>query len=128
MPQGGELSTEQISLIRQWIAEGANEVATSRELVTDLPDGFKLNSNYPNPFNPNTNISFEVPEAVSYQIKVFGIHGALIDEVAGNVSAGVNNIALDFRSQSSGTYFYQVIAITNGKKYLLGSDKMTLVK
>lgn len=128
MPQGGALSSEQIGLIRQWIAEGANEVATSSEILTDLPEGFKLNSNYPNPFNPSTTISFEVPEAVSYQVKVFGAHGGLIHEVAGNVSAGINNVTLDFRNQSSGTYFYKVIAITKGQKYLLGSDKMTLVK
>jgi hypothetical protein len=128
MPQGGTLSSEQIGLIRQWIAEGANEVVTSSELLTDLPEGFKLNRNYPNPFNPTTNISFEVPEAVSYQIKVFGTHGALVEEVAGNASAGISNITLDFRNQPSGTYFYQVIAITQGQKYLMGSDKMTLVK
>ncbi|MAL16946.1 MAG: hypothetical protein CL670_07815 [Balneola sp.] len=128
MPQGGALSADQISLIRQWISEGANEVATSGEFVTDLPEGFKLNSNYPNPFNPTTNISFEVPEAISYQVKVYGAQGALVEEIAGNASAGKSSIKLDFRNQPSGIYFYQVIAITSGQRYLLGSDKMTLVK
>jgi len=128
MPQGGSLTAGQVSLIRQWISEGANEVATSGELITNLPEGFKLNSNYPNPFNPTTNISFEVPEAVSYQVKVYGAQGALVEEIAGNASAGKSSIQLDFRNQPSGIYFYQVIAIAKGQKYLIGSDKMTLVK
>lgn len=129
MPQGGSpLTDEQIGLIRQWISEGANEVPTSNEVITALPDGFKLKGNYPNPFNPNTNISFEVPEAVSYQLKVYTAHGALVEEIAGNASAGETSIQVSFNNQPSGIYFYQLIAITGNGRYLLGSQKMTLVK
>ncbi len=129
MPQGGEpLSEEEISLIRQWISEGANEVPTSNELMTELPDGFKLKGNYPNPFNPTTNISFEVPEAVSYQVKVYTAHGALVEEIAGNASAGQTSVPVSFNDLPSGVYIYQVIALTANQKYLLGTERMTLVK
>ena len=128
MPQGGSLSDEQINLIRQWITEGANEVPTSNEIVTELPDGFKLNGNYPNPFNPSTNINFSVPEAVSYQLKIFTVHGALVEEITGNASAGETSVQVSFTNQPSGIYFYQLIAVTGDERYLLGSEKMTLVK
>lgn len=129
MPQGGPfLSDDEINLIRTWISEGANEVPTSNELISELPDGFKLNGNYPNPFNPSTIISFEVPEAVSYQVKIYTAHGALVEEIAGNAAAGKASVQLSFNDQPSGIYFYRVIAITANQKYLLGSEKMTLVK
>lgn len=129
MPQGGPfLSTDEIDLIRQWISEGANEVPTSNEVITELPEGFKLNGNYPNPFNPTTNITFEVPKAVSYQLKIYTAHGALVQEVAGNATAGETSVQVSFSNQPSGIYFYQLIAITGEQRYLLGSQKMTLVK
>ncbi|MGN8225748.1 T9SS type A sorting domain-containing protein [Gracilimonas sp. BCB1] len=128
MPQGGALSEEQISLIRQWIAEGANEVPTSNEVIAGLPEGFELKGNYPNPFNPSTSIRFQVPEAVSYQLKIYTAHGALVEEIAGNASAGESSIPVSFTNQPSGIYFYQLIAITASERYLLGSEKMTLVK
>lgn len=129
MPQGGPyLSDNEINLIRTWISEGASEVPTSNELISELPDGFKLNGNYPNPFNPSTNISFEVPEAVSYQVKIYTVHGALVEEIAGNAGAGKTSVQVSFNNQPSGIYFYRLIAITGSQKYLLGSEKMTLVK
>ncbi|WP_421773530.1 T9SS type A sorting domain-containing protein [Gracilimonas sp.] len=128
MPQGGALSDEQISLIRQWIAEGANEVPTSNEVIAELPEGFELKGNYPNPFNPSTNIRFQVPEAVTYQLKIYTAHGALVEEIAGNASAGETSVPVSFRNQPSGIYFYQLVAITANERYLLGSEKMTLVK
>ena len=128
MPQGGALSDEQISLIRQWITEGANEVATSKELIAGLPDGFILKGNYPNPFNPSTNISFEVPSAVSYQLKVYTAHGALVEEIVGNAAAGVTSVKVDFNNRPSGIYIYQLIVIQGDQRYMMGSQKMTLVK
>lgn len=128
MPQGGALSEAQISLIRQWITEGANEVATSNEFVAELPNGFSLKENYPNPFNPSTNIAFEVPEAVSYQIQIFSTNGALVEEVAGNTSAGSVSVRVALNNQPSGVYFYQVKVTAGNNKFLLGSEKMTLIK
>jgi hypothetical protein len=128
MPQGGTLSDEQISLIRQWIAEGASEVPTSGEVTTELPEGFELRGNYPNPFNPSTNIIFRVPEAVSYQLEIYTVHGVLVEEVAGNAFAGETSVAVSFSNQPSGIYFYQLVAITANERYLLGSEKMTLLK
>lgn len=129
MPQGGPfLTDDEINLIRTWIAEGAHETPVSNELITELPKGFKLNGNYPNPFNPTTTISFEVSEAVSYQVKIYTAHGALVEEIAGNASAGQLSVEVNFNNQPSGVYFYQVIAISANQRYLLGSEKMTLVK
>lgn len=128
MPQGGALSEAQITLIRTWISEGADEVASSNEYLTELPNGFSLKENYPNPFNPSTNIVFNVPEAVSYQIQIYASNGALVEELAGNASAGTVDVRVALGGQPSGVYFYQVKVSTAVNKYLLGSEKMTLIK
>lgn len=129
MPQGGPyLSQNEINLIRTWIEEGANETPVSNELIADLPDGFKLRGNYPNPFNPTTIVSFEVPEAVSFQIKIYTVHGALVEEIVGNAAPGEASVIIELNNQPSGVYFYQVIAASGNEKYLLGSERMTLVK
>ncbi len=129
MPQGRpSLSDDEINLIRTWIEEGANEVPVSNEVITDLPDGFKLNGNYPNPFNPTTMISFEVPRAVSYQVKLYTTHGALVEEISGNATAKEVSVRVDLNNQPSGVYFYQVVATDGNQKFLVGAERMTLVK
>lgn len=128
MPSGGSLSSDQINLIKQWIEEGASEVATSSELITELPKGFELKGNYPNPFNPATNISFELPQAATYEVKIYTAHGALIKKITGTAAVGTTNLRVDLNNQPSGIYLYQVTANTGNEKYLLGSKRMALIK
>ncbi|MEX0719600.1 MAG: T9SS type A sorting domain-containing protein [Balneolaceae bacterium] len=129
MPQTGNyLSSNEIDLIVTWINEGANEVPTSNELIANLPDGFELKGNYPNPFNPTTNILFEVPESASYTVSVYALHGALVTELAGKTSAGSVSVSVNFGDEPSGIYFYKVTASANNNRYLIGTGRMTLVK
>ncbi|MEX0609711.1 MAG: T9SS type A sorting domain-containing protein [Balneolaceae bacterium] len=130
MPQNGPpyLTSEEITLIRDWINEGANEVPTSNELITNLPEGFELKGSYPNPFNPTTTILFEVPESVKFTISVYSLSGALVKELAGNASPGSVEVAVNFANEPSGIYLYKVIATTNENKYLVGSGRMALIK
>lgn len=128
MPQGGSLSDEQINLIRQWISEGANATATSNEIVTESPDEFRLLGNYPNPFNPSTQIRFEIPQAASYTISIYSVHGMLIKEQAGTASAGEVGVTVDLTANPTGVYLYQITAFSNGVKHMVGTGQMTLIK
>ena len=81
-----------------------------------LPKAFSLAGNYPNPFNPTTTISFQVPESVngaqSVRIAVFDIRGRLLRElVNGEYSPGNYSVVWDGRDRNgntlaSGVYFY----------------------
>lgn len=130
MPQDGPpyLSDDEIALIVDWINEGANEMPTSNEQFTQLPDGYELKGNYPNPFNPSTTVSFEVPEAVNYTLKVYNIQGVLVKEYTGKHSAGSINLSVNFNADPSAIYFYKVLATADGNRYLIGTGKMTLIK
>lgn len=129
MPQGGpNLSDEQIELIRTWIAEGASEMPVSNEITQVIPDGFQLNINYPNPFNPQTVISFETPEQVQYRLEIYNSAGSLIQSMNGLTREGRNQVKVRMQNQPSGTYFYRVKIIRTGSSFWLSTQKMTLLK
>lgn len=128
MPQGGTLPDSSIALIRQWISEGANEVITSSEPEDFMPDGFRLIGNYPNPFNPSTEIRFEVPVSASYTITTYSIHGQLIAEQIGNASPGMVKATINMGNSPTGIYIYTVKAEFDGIQRLIGTGRMTLIK
>jgi hypothetical protein len=82
----------------------------------NLPSAHKLWRNYPNPFNPTTNIKFDIGESATVTIDVFNSKGmklvTLLDEVkaAGNHSIVWNGKDSGGKAVSSGVYFYQMRA------------------
>jgi flagellar hook assembly protein FlgD len=92
----------------------------SRELKTSMtarvaPTTFALNPAYPNPFNPFTNLSFVLPEAMNYNLRIYNVAGQLVRSYEGVGSASLNVVTWDGRDNagvevSSGVYFYKLIA------------------
>ena len=74
----------------------------------------QLNANYPNPFNPNTTISYFIPEVGKVNLKIFNINGELVRSFdMGTLSQGNYNVLWNARDNngvqvSCGTYFYQM--------------------
>ncbi len=128
MPTGGQLNQTEIDMIRLWISEGANEVATSNEINSQLPTSYRLLGNYPNPFNPSTQIQFELPESAQFTISIFSVHGQLLLEEVGFANAGVASISVDMQNNPTGVYLYQVSAVVNGQTNMIGTGRMTLIK
>jgi len=75
---------------------------------------FKLYDNYPNPFNPITNIEFSLDEGSFVTITIYDLVGNQIRTLANKfMEAGLNNITWDSRDEngnliSSGLYFYNL--------------------
>jgi hypothetical protein len=94
-----------------------------------IPKKFALYDNFPNPFNPTTQIAVDLPEAASTKITVWNIMGQKVATLhSGDLSAGHHVVNFDGRDQSgkqltSGMYFYRVTA---GKYNSI--KKMTLLK
>jgi hypothetical protein len=104
-------------------------ITTSDEDVkADIPTNFVLYSNFPNPFNPTTNIRFDLPEQANVKIQVVDVLGRQVMEVSeGRMSAGVKTVTLNGSKLSSGVYYYKVVAEGQTKTYSQ-SSKFTLVK
>ncbi len=48
------------------------------EVTVPIPDQYALLNNYPNPFNPTTNIKFHLPEAQQIRLAVYDLNGSLV--------------------------------------------------
>ena len=82
----------------------------------DLPARTALLGNRPNPFNPATNIDFELAAAARVRLEVFDLAGrrvaTLVDESldAGRHTARWSGRDDAGRAASTGTYFYRLSA------------------
>lgn len=74
------------------------------------PESFYLTQNFPNPFNPTTNIKFGLPNATVVTLKVFNVLGQEITTLINNeqLAAGPYNVDFNASGLSSGTYIYQL--------------------
>ena len=74
-----------------------------------IPSEFKLYPAYPNPFNPETQINFSVPEPTKINITVFDINGRMIKTLLNqSVNAGEYSITWDASGLASGLYFIKL--------------------
>lgn len=89
----------------------AESVAFTAPSVTEIeiPTEFKLEGNYPNPFNPTTQIRFAVPTASDVSLVVYDIMGRQVQQlVEGTMAAGWHNVSFEARHLESGTYLYRL--------------------
>jgi len=95
-----------------------------------IPEGYSLEKNYPNPFNPSTTIQFAVPEIATVKVAVFDQMGRLLKVLYdGEVSAGSYRTVWDATDLNgspvaSGLYLYTLQ--TDGSTLL--SETMMLSK
>lgn len=80
-------------------------IANTREKQTC----YKLEQNFPNPFNPVTTIRYSIPVAGRVQIIVFDLLGREISLLVNEVKpAGSHCIYFNASGLASGTYFYRI--------------------
>ena len=78
---------------------------------TACPVKFNLVGNYPNPFNPTTTISFELPTVDFVHLAIYDVSGRLITElVNGWRDAGQHVVTFDASGLASGVYVYRLKA------------------
>ena len=81
-----------------------------------LPTAFALHNNYPNPFNPVTNIIYDIPEVTDVTLEIYNVMGQRVRTLAqGSHEPGryqiVWNATNDFgQGLSSGMYIYRIQA------------------
>ena len=91
--------------------DGSNLLVGIEDEEFQIPKTFSLSQNFPNPFNPNTQIEFTIPSPEKVTINLFDILGrkvaTLVDD---DYTAGTFKVTLDGSKLSSGNYFYQMTA------------------
>ncbi|MCH7612128.1 MAG: T9SS type A sorting domain-containing protein [Candidatus Marinimicrobia bacterium] len=99
------------------------------EILASIPESFSLQPNYPNPFNPVTNIRFGLPEPRNIRLTVVNILGQEVIEITSGwhdfgfhtvTWKGLNKYG---KNVSAGMYF---AVLTDGKSVKV--QKMLLLK
>jgi hypothetical protein len=93
---------------------GVSTPGEETALTTSAPATYKLSDSYPNPFNPTTTLSFDLPEQSVVSLVVYDVLGRKIAELAeGSYSAGTHTAIWDAADQASGVYFAR-FTVMNG--------------
>ena len=81
-----------------------------------LPETFALHQNYPNQFNPNTTIRFDLPKASNVSLAIYDMMGREVTTLVNNqIDAGYHFIQWDGSNNngyfvSAGVYIYTIQA------------------
>ncbi len=104
--------------------EYSDVITVETQNFASLPSEFKLNHNYPNPFNPETVISYNLPEKLNVQLTVFNSLGEKIKTLVNEIEEkGFYRVNFDASGLTSGIYFYRLEAGS-----FLVTKKMILAK
>lgn len=125
-PDGGPI--ENPTPLKLVLAPGWNEdkinAITDNTLALNSNQLFILHNNYPNPFNPSTNIGFSLRKTTHVKIDIFNSLGqkvaTILDE---SRNSGYHTVVFDGMRMGSGVYWYKMEADNQ-----IQSKKMLLLK
>jgi len=87
-----------------------------------IPDRFFLHQNFPNPFNPSTQIKYSIPKSSQVTLKIFNTLGEDIETIVNEEKpTGTYELNWNAANLPSGVYFYRLQAgdFTSVKKMIL---------
>ncbi|HEY6952167.1 MAG TPA: T9SS type A sorting domain-containing protein, partial [Bacteroidota bacterium] len=94
------------------------------------PDTYSLGQNFPNPFNPSTNIKYGLRTRSTVRLVVFNIIGQIVDDlVNGEQEKGFYSVTWN-PALPSGVYFYRidVHSVVKSSEHFSQIRKMILMK
>lgn len=98
--------------------------------LSEVPERFFLGNNYPNPFNPSTNIEFGVTTNSKVRITIFNSIGQQVEVLLSqSMQTGSYRVKWDAAGYPSGVYFYKMEARSTGTAgSFMEMRKMILIK
>ena len=97
----------------------------------EVPQKIALRGNYPNPFNPETTLQYEIPAVGEVTLQVYDVLGRLVSTIEqGTLAPGVHEVTFDAAGLASGLYLYRFQLTNNGQGEVRNSDfgRMLLLK
>lgn len=108
---------------RPWSYNGIDSLASGSTFIVTLvrttvginlvssviPEKFSLENNYPNPFNPQTNINFEIPVSTFADLRVYDTKGSEVKTLVNEyMQPGSYRVSFNAGNLPSGVYFYRL--------------------
>ena len=105
-----------IDISYQFIGKDSQMIGSGNTVheIMPVPTEFALHNNYPNPFNPTTTISYDLPQDGSVRLIIYDVMGREVTRlVNGFTPAGYHSVRWDARNKmgenvSAGVYFYHL--------------------
>lgn len=99
-------------------------------IVAPIPTELKLYQAYPNPFNPSTNIAYDIPYESRVSLVVYNNLGEEVNVLVHAIqSAGRYSTIFDGSRYESGTYYYRLtVADLESDESTVLVKQMVLVK
>lgn len=89
-----------------------------------LPTGYAISNNFPNPFNPKTRIGITLPNSGEVKIEVFNLLGESVAEAIENImDAGTSFVDIELNGLPNGIY---LLRITIDEKYTVVKKVMLI--
>jgi hypothetical protein len=97
-----------------WVEEWSNygepfesEINTG----TEVPTAFALHTAYPNPFNPQTSVSFDLPVTARVKMEIYDLSGRRVAVLINRtLSAGIHQVDWNASAAASGIYLLRMEA------------------
>jgi hypothetical protein len=100
------------------------ESPLQQDTEQEKPNSVELRPNYPNPFNPSTNITFYLPEERQVRLGVYNVVGQQVANLVDDpLSAGEHTLTWNASELPSGIY---IVQLETGNRIL--TRKITLIK
>ena len=92
--------------LKQIDRDGKFEYSSVVEATVAEAATFSLNPNYPNPFNPATNVTFGIEKTGLVTLRVYNVLGGEVATLVNTtMDAGSHSVAFDARNLPSGVYY-----------------------
>jgi hypothetical protein len=96
-----------VELVETNFSDYYGNLMTTNTSAKVLPKNFALNQNFPNPFNPSTEITIDVPGQSDWKLDIYNVTGQLIKSFSGYTAGGRVTVTWDAGTVASGIYFYK---------------------
>jgi photosystem II stability/assembly factor-like uncharacterized protein len=101
---------------------GGGPVTSLNIASSEIPESFQLHQNFPNPFNMETKIGFQIPESGSVSLKIYDVTGREITKIVNEkLQAGEYEFLFNADKLAGGVYFYrlELLEHSSTKKFVL---------
>lgn len=108
---GTAMTEEEAHVSGFWAANATPMTGTPVEDVdlSGIPETYRLDANYPNPFNPQTTIQYGLPETARVTLRVYDSVGRLVEDLVDQTqSGGIYRVQFAATDLPSGLYFYRL--------------------
>jgi hypothetical protein len=115
--------------LKQIDYNGQIEYSNIIEVDFGIPVSFIVSDNYPNPFNPVTNIRIDLPVESNVTIKFYNSVGEVVKTINSNgLTSGSTVFQIDGSNLASGIYYYSVQLNGLDGSSFIKTSKMVLLK